>query len=118
MLKIEGVDRLQGGEYRIGPEHIEVASFIGLAAVTGADITIEDAAPDDLVSIIPAFERLGVRVELGDDWVRVPPGQELVDPPRHRRLHPEDRGRAVARVPGRPHVDRASPSRRRRGATS
>ena len=43
------------------------ASFIGLAAVTGGDITIEDAAPDDLVSIIPAFERLGVRVELGDD---------------------------------------------------
>ena len=55
-----------------------MASFIGLAAVTGADITIEDAAPDDLVSIIPAFERLGVRVELGDDWVRVPPNQELV----------------------------------------
>ena len=54
-----------------------MASFIGLAAVTGADITIEDAAPDDLVSIIPAFERLGVRVELGDDWVRVPPDQEL-----------------------------------------
>jgi UDP-N-acetylglucosamine 1-carboxyvinyltransferase len=78
VLKIEGVDRLQGGDYRIGPEHIEVASFIGLAAVTGADITIEDAAPDDLVSIIPAFERLGVRIELGDDWVRVPPDQELV----------------------------------------
>ena len=46
--------------------------------MTGADITIDDAAPDDLVSIIPAFERLGVRVELGDTWVRVPPNQELV----------------------------------------
>ena len=78
VLRIDGVDRLRGGEHRIGPEHIEVASFIGLAAVTGADITIEDAAPDDLVSILPAFERLGVRVELGDDWVRVPPNQELV----------------------------------------
>jgi UDP-N-acetylglucosamine 1-carboxyvinyltransferase len=59
ILTIAGVDRLHGGDYRIGPEHIEVASFIGLAAVTGADITIEDAAPEDLVSIIPAFERLG-----------------------------------------------------------
>ena len=48
----------------IGPEHIEVGSFIGLAAVTGGEITIEDAEPDDLVSILPAFERLGVRVEI------------------------------------------------------
>jgi UDP-N-acetylglucosamine 1-carboxyvinyltransferase len=76
-LAITGVDRLSGGAHRIAPEHIEVASFIGLAAVTGADITIEDARPEDLVSIIPAFERLGVRIELGDDWVRVPPDQEL-----------------------------------------
>jgi UDP-N-acetylglucosamine 1-carboxyvinyltransferase len=78
VLQIEGVERLRGGEHRIGPEHIEVASFIGLAAVTGADITIDDAAPGDLISIIPAFERMGVRVELGDTWVRVPPNQELV----------------------------------------
>ena len=108
---------LHGGEHRIGPEHIEVASFIGLAAVTGADLTIDDAAPDDLVSILPAFERLGIRVEIGDTWVRVPPDQELVIRRRHRRAHPEDRGRPVAGVPGRPDVDRASRSRRRRGAT-
>jgi UDP-N-acetylglucosamine 1-carboxyvinyltransferase len=78
VLQVEGVDRLRGGEHRIGPEHIEVASFISLAAVTGSDITIDDAAPEDLVSILPAFERMGVRVELGDTWVRVPPDQELV----------------------------------------
>src|SRR3954467_306724 len=78
VLNVEGLDRLRGGDYRIGPEHIEVASFIGLAAVTGADITIDGARPDALVSIIPAFERLGIRIELGDDWVRVPPSQELV----------------------------------------
>jgi UDP-N-acetylglucosamine 1-carboxyvinyltransferase len=78
VLQIAGVDRLRGGEHRIGPEHIEVASFIGLAAVTGADITVDDAEPNDLVSILQAFERLGIRVELGDTWVRVPPSQELV----------------------------------------
>ena len=78
ILPITGVDRLRGGAHRIGPEHIEVASFIGLAAVTGADVTIEDAAPGDLVSIIPAFERLGVRVEIDGDSIRVPPNQELV----------------------------------------
>jgi UDP-N-acetylglucosamine 1-carboxyvinyltransferase len=78
VLRIEGVQRLTGGEWRIAPEHIEVASFIGLAAVTGGDVTVENVAPDDLIPILPAFERLGVKVELGDTTVRVPPGQELV----------------------------------------
>jgi len=78
VLRIAGVDRLRGGHHRIGPEHIEVASFIGLAAVTGGDITIEDTAPDDLISILPAFERLGVHVEIDGTSLRVPPDQELV----------------------------------------
>ncbi len=78
VLHISGVDRLGGGSHRIAPEHIEVASFIGLAAVTGSDVTIDDAAPDDLISILPAFERLGVRVEIEGTSVRVPAGQELV----------------------------------------
>jgi UDP-N-acetylglucosamine 1-carboxyvinyltransferase len=77
VLRITGVERLRGGRHRIGPEHIEVASFIGLAAVTGADLTIEEAAPDDLISILPAFERLGVEVEVDGTSVRVPPDQEL-----------------------------------------
>ena len=38
VLRVEGVERLGGGEWRIAPEHIEVASFIGLAAVTGGEI--------------------------------------------------------------------------------
>jgi UDP-N-acetylglucosamine 1-carboxyvinyltransferase len=78
VLRIRGVDRLGGTEHRIGPEHIEVASFIGLAAVTGSDLTIRDAAAEDLVSILPAFERLGVHVEVNGTSIRVPPGQELV----------------------------------------
>ena len=78
VVRIRGVESLGGGSHRICPEHIEVASFIGLAAVTGSDITIERAAPDDLLAILPAFERLGVRVEVTSDSVRVPAGQELV----------------------------------------
>jgi UDP-N-acetylglucosamine 1-carboxyvinyltransferase len=78
VIQVTGVERLFGGAHRIAPEHIEVASFIGLAAVTGGDVTIDDAAPEDLVSILPAFERLGVRVEVDGTSVRVPPDQELV----------------------------------------
>ena len=78
VLRITGVDSLHGGTWRIAPEHIEVGSFIGMAAVTGGDITITDLTPRDLAPIVPVFERLGVRIELGETSVRVPPGQELV----------------------------------------
>jgi len=77
VLRIQGVDRLSGGTWRVAPEHIEVGSFIGLAATTGGDLTIEDVEPRDLVAILPVFERLGVHVEVGETSVRVPPGQEL-----------------------------------------
>jgi UDP-N-acetylglucosamine 1-carboxyvinyltransferase len=78
VLEITGVERLFGGTHAIGPEHIEVGSFIGAAAVTGGDLTIEGIVPDDLWPIVPVFRRLGIEIELGDDYVRVPPGQELV----------------------------------------
>jgi UDP-N-acetylglucosamine 1-carboxyvinyltransferase len=78
VLRIEGVPSLLGGgEWRIASEHIEVGSFIGLAATTGGDLTIEDVEVRDLAAILPAFERLGVRVEVGERRVRVPPGQQL-----------------------------------------
>ena len=78
VLRIHGVDRLGGGEWRICPEHIEVGSFIGLAAVTGGDITIDDVEPKDLGAILPTLERLGVHVEVDGTTLRVPPDQELV----------------------------------------
>ena len=78
VLRIEGVAGLRGGEWRIAPEHIEVGSFIGLAAVTGSELTVEDVQPSDFFSILPAFGRLGVRVELEGTTLHVPPDQELV----------------------------------------
>ena len=78
VLHVVGVERLFGGSYAIAPEHIEVGSFIGMAALTGGDITIEGVAPDDLWPILPVLRRLGIEVDLGDDWLRVPPEQELV----------------------------------------
>jgi UDP-N-acetylglucosamine 1-carboxyvinyltransferase len=77
VLRIEGVETLAGGEWEIGPDHIEVGSFIGLAAITGGDVTIDGVKHADLVSILQGFEKFGVTVERGDDFVRVPPRQEL-----------------------------------------
>jgi UDP-N-acetylglucosamine 1-carboxyvinyltransferase len=78
VLRIEGVDRLQGGEWRICPDHIEVASFVGLGAVTDGELVIEDVDPSHMIAIWPGFERLGVRWETEGSSIRVPPGQELV----------------------------------------
>jgi UDP-N-acetylglucosamine 1-carboxyvinyltransferase len=78
VLRIDGVELLRGGEWEIGPDHIEVGSFIGLAAITGGDVTIDGVKNADLVSMLHAFEKLGVHVEPGDGFVRVPPRQALV----------------------------------------
>jgi len=77
VLRIEGVERLGGGSHRIGPDHIEVASFAGLAAATGGEVTVEDVHPDDLISIVPAFRKLGIQMEVDESTARVPAGQDL-----------------------------------------
>ena len=77
VLRVEGVNGLHGGEWTLGPDHVEVASFIGLAAVTGGDLTIDGVKTEDLVSILPTFGRLGVRVEVSEGSVRVPANQDL-----------------------------------------
>ncbi len=78
LLSISGVDRLRGGEYTIGPDHVEVGSFIGLAVMTGGELLIEDVIPDDLRPIEVGFSRLGVTWQLEDSTLRVPREQELV----------------------------------------
>src|SRR5213596_62660 len=78
VLRIEGAESLGGGDWEIGADHIEVGSFIGLAAITGSDVTIDGVNDADLVSILHGFEKFGVQVERSEDFVRVPPRQELV----------------------------------------
>ena len=78
VLRFEGVERLGGGEFRLGPDHIEVASFIGLGAITPGEIVVEDVRPEDLVAMRPMIDRLGIEIEVEETSVRVPDGQELV----------------------------------------
>ncbi|MEJ2205934.1 MAG: UDP-N-acetylglucosamine 1-carboxyvinyltransferase [Gemmatimonadota bacterium] len=59
-LEIEGVSELSGARYRIGSDHIETGSFIGMAVVTGSDVVVEDAPMDHLDSTLLGFRRLGV----------------------------------------------------------
>jgi UDP-N-acetylglucosamine 1-carboxyvinyltransferase len=77
VLHIEGRECLEGGECTIGPDFMEVGSLIGLAAVTGGEIVIKNAAPEHLGMIRMVFERLGVRVEPQGQDIRVPADQSL-----------------------------------------
>jgi UDP-N-acetylglucosamine 1-carboxyvinyltransferase len=77
MLSITGVARLSGGEYTIGPDFMEVASFIGLAAVTGGTIRIAGARPREHRMTRIAFGKLGVRWHDEGDDIIVPAEQEL-----------------------------------------
>jgi len=79
---IEGGAPLTGCGYTIGPDHIEIASFIGLAAVTNGTLTIEGVRGDDLRSTLLGFDRLGVRPRLDGDRLIVDHGQE-------RRVRPD-----------------------------
>ncbi len=63
VLDIEGVEELGGARYRIGADHIEIGSFIGLAAVTRSDLTIEGVPLEHLDSTLQGFRRLGVDCE-------------------------------------------------------
>jgi UDP-N-acetylglucosamine 1-carboxyvinyltransferase len=76
MLTIEGGHPLHGATHRIGPDHIEVGSFIGLAAVTGSELRIADAGVEHLQSIRMGFARLGVECRIEGDDLIVPAKQD------------------------------------------
>ena len=77
VMTVHGRDRLAGAEHTISPDHIEVASFMALAAATGGELRVRDAAPADLLMVRRQFRRLGLQSEIDGDDVIVPPEQRL-----------------------------------------
>jgi UDP-N-acetylglucosamine 1-carboxyvinyltransferase len=77
VMRGHGRDRLGGAEHTISADHIEVGSFMALAAATGGELRIRDAAPADLTMVRRQFRRLGLRSEIEGDDVVVPPEQSL-----------------------------------------
>lgn len=72
LLTIEGVEKLGGTEHRLLPDMIEIGSFIGLAAMTGSEITIKDVQYKELGMIPDVFRRLGIKLELRGDDIFIP----------------------------------------------
>ncbi|HEY1276163.1 MAG TPA: UDP-N-acetylglucosamine 1-carboxyvinyltransferase [Thermoleophilaceae bacterium] len=90
LMIVHGQEELHGADYTIGPDHIEIGSFIALAACTGGELRIRDAVPDDLRMTRLAFERLGCTIEIDGTDVLVPPGQQL-------RIR-DDEGDAISKI--------------------
>jgi UDP-N-acetylglucosamine 1-carboxyvinyltransferase len=76
-LAIQGVDSLRGVEFTIPSDHIEVGSYIGLAAVTRSELMIEDAVPEHLYAVRLMLEKLGVDIRVEGKNIRVPKEQEM-----------------------------------------
>ena len=72
LLTIEGVKELGGTTHRMLPDMIEIGSFIGLAAMTGSEITIKDVCYKELGIIPSVFARLGIKMELRGDDIFIP----------------------------------------------
>ena len=80
-LKIDGVESLHGGEFTIGPDYLEVVSFIGAAVVTKGSITIRNAGNKYLGMIKLVFGRLGVTWQENGDDIFVPAEQKMIIEP-------------------------------------
>ena len=77
VMTVHGRDSLGGAEHAVCPDHIEVASFMALAAATGGELRIRDAAPEDLHTVRRQFRRLGFQSVIEGPDVIVPPEQTL-----------------------------------------
>ncbi len=75
LLHIQGNPDLQGADHRLLPDMIEVGSFIGMAALTGADLTIQNAGVAHLGQIPRVFRKLGIQMEIEGDDIYIPPHQ-------------------------------------------
>lgn len=72
LLVVEGVEKLGGTEHRMLPDMIEIGSFIGMAAMTGSEITIKDCQIPELGLIPDTFMRLGIKMEFRGDDIFIP----------------------------------------------
>jgi UDP-N-acetylglucosamine 1-carboxyvinyltransferase len=88
-LTIQGVERLHGGEFTVGPDYLEVISFVGAAVVTRGSIRVRNAGTEYLGMIRMVFNRMGVDWQVEGDDLIVPAEQRLVIEPDLGNAIPE-----------------------------
>jgi UDP-N-acetylglucosamine 1-carboxyvinyltransferase len=73
-IRIQGVDRLQGGEYRIMPDRIETGTYLVGAAITGGRVRLTNTRPELLDCVLKKLREAGARIETGEDWIELDMG--------------------------------------------
>jgi len=76
VLEIDGVRELRPARHRVGPDHIEIGSFVAVAAMTGGALRVREVAPDHLRMIRLVFARLGVETHVDGESLQVPASQK------------------------------------------
>src|SRR5580698_3080192 len=76
-IRVQGVSRLHGARHRINPDRIEAGTFLVAGAITGGDLNVDCCEPKHLGALISKLEQCGVRIDVGEDKVRVRSGGEL-----------------------------------------
>ncbi len=77
-IRVQGVGKLNGAKHRINPDRIEAGTFLIAGAITGGDLNVDCCNPRHLSSLLGKLEECGVRLEIGQDNVRVHSGGKLV----------------------------------------
>ena len=77
ILTIDGVKKLHGCDFAIGPDYMEIGSFIGLAAATRGSVTIENINPPDMRPLRIAFGKLGIRWNITGNTLEVAANQDM-----------------------------------------
>src|SRR3954454_14880710 len=89
VMDVSGQEKLGGAEHDVAPDHIEIASFMALAAATGGELRIPGIVHQDLEGIRRHFRRIGLQTLIEDDTLLVPPLQKLTIRDDHGEAIPQ-----------------------------
>jgi UDP-N-acetylglucosamine 1-carboxyvinyltransferase len=89
VMTVHGQDKLGGAEHDVRPDHIEIASFMALAAATGGELRIPGIVAEDLEGIRRHFRRIGLQTLIEDDTLLVAPEQKLTIKDDHGEAIPQ-----------------------------
>jgi UDP-N-acetylglucosamine 1-carboxyvinyltransferase len=90
VMHIRGQTKLTGAQHDVSPDHIEIASFMALAAATSGELRIRDVVPEDLLGIRRHFRRLGLQTMIE--------GTDLLVPPEQKLTIRDDQGDAIPKI--------------------
>ncbi|MEL0035673.1 MAG: UDP-N-acetylglucosamine 1-carboxyvinyltransferase [Gammaproteobacteria bacterium] len=71
IIKVQGVDRLDGADYRVQPDRIETGTYLVAAAITGGKVMLKDTDPSLLDAVLAKLEEAGAHINTGPDWIEL-----------------------------------------------